>query len=55
MIGYVNEVSYNYFVKPQYNIEEIKQYILKEKADINKTNQQTITQKRFTSFFNKKN
>jgi hypothetical protein len=52
MIGYVNEVSYNYFVKPQYNIEELNQDILKVKDDVSKINQDTVTQKE-SSFFNK--
>ncbi len=52
MIGYVNEVSYNYFVKPQYNIEELNHDILKVKDDVSKINQETITQKD-SSFFNK--
>ena len=53
MIGYVNEVSYNYFVKPQYNIEKLNQDILKVKDDVSKINQETITQKEESSFFNK--
>lgn len=53
MIGYVNEVSYNYFVKPQYNINELNQDILKVKDDVSKINQETITQKEESSFFNK--
>ncbi|MDD2888322.1 MAG: hypothetical protein PHY66_10995 [Aliarcobacter sp.] len=52
MIGYVNEVSYNYFVKSQYNIEELNQDILKVKDDVSKINQETVTQKE-SSFFNK--
>lgn len=52
MIGYVNEISYNYFVKPQYNIQELNQDILKVKDDVSKINQETITQKD-SSFFNK--
>ena len=53
MMSYVNEVSYNYFVKPQYNIEELNQDILKVKDDVSKINQETITQKQDSSFFNK--
>ena len=53
MMAYVNEVSYNYFVKPQYNIEELNQDILKVKDDVSKINQETITQKQDSSFFNK--
>ena len=53
MMAYVNEVSYNYFVKPQYNIEELNKDILKVKDDVSKINQETITQKQDSSFFNK--
>ena len=53
MMAYVNEVSYNYFVKPQYNIEELNQDILKVKDDVSKINQETINQKQDSSFFNK--
>ena len=53
MMAYVNEVSYNYFVKPQYNIEELNQDILKVKDDVSKINKETITQKQDSSFFNK--
>ena len=52
MIGYVNELSYNYFVKSQYNIEELNQDILKVTDDVSKINQETVTQKE-SSFFNK--
>ena len=53
MMAYVNEVSYNYFVKPQYNIEELNKYILEVKDNVSKINQETITQKQDSSFFNK--
>lgn len=53
MMGYVNEVSYNYFVKPQYNIEELNKDILDVKDNVSKINQETITQKQDSSFFNK--
>lgn len=53
LIGYVNEVSYNYFVKPQYNIEMLNQDILKVKDEVSKVNQDTIKQKEESSFFNK--
>ena len=53
MMAYVNEVSYNYFVKPQYNIEELNKDILDVKDNVSKINQETITQKQDSSFFNK--
>jgi len=54
MIGYVNEISYNYFVKPQYNIETLNENILKVTDDVSKINQETIKQKQEeSSFFDK--
>jgi len=53
MMGYVNEVSYNYFVKPQYNIEKLNKDILEVKDNVSKINQETINQKQDSSFFNK--
>ena len=53
MMAYVNEVSYNYFVKPQYNIEELNKDILEVKDNVSKINQETINQKEESSFFNK--
>ena len=53
LIGYVNEISYNYFVKPQYNIEILNENIIKVKDDISKINQETIKQKEESSFINK--
>ena len=53
MMGYVNEVSYNYFVKPQYNIEELNKDILDVKDNVSKINQETINQKQDSSFLNK--
>ena len=53
MMAYVNEVSYNYFVKPQYNIEELNKDILEVKDNVSKINQETINQKQDSSFFNK--
>lgn len=52
-IIYINDVSYNYFVKPQYNIETLNDNILKVKEEIGKINQETIKQKEESSFFNK--
>lgn len=54
MIGYVNDISYNYFVKPQYNIETLNENILKVTDDVSKINQETIKQKQAeSSFFDK--
>uniref|UniRef100_UPI0040471F51 hypothetical protein n=1 Tax=Aliarcobacter sp. TaxID=2321116 RepID=UPI0040471F51 len=53
LIGYVNEISYNYFVKPQYNIEILNENIIKVKEDVSKINQDTIKQKEESSFINK--
>lgn len=53
MMGYVNEFSYNYFVKPQYNIEKLNKDILEVKDNVSKINQETINQKQDSSFFNK--
>ena len=53
MIGYVNEVSYNYFVKPQYNIETLNENIMQVKEEVSKINKDTVIQKEESSFFNK--
>ena len=54
MIAYVNEISYNYFVKPQYNIETLNENISKVTNDVSKINQETIKQKQNeSSFFDK--
>ena len=45
MISYVNDFTYNYFVKPQYNIEVLNDNILKVTDDVSKINQNTIEQK----------
>ena len=52
-IVYVNDVSYTYFVKPQYNIETLNDSILKVKEEVSKINKDTIVQKEESSFFNK--
>ncbi|WP_368029206.1 hypothetical protein [Arcobacter sp. s6] len=52
-IVYVNDVSYTYFVKPQYNIEILNDNILKVKDEVSKINKDTIVQKEESSFFNK--
>ncbi|MDN5108428.1 hypothetical protein PJV93_11535 [Aliarcobacter butzleri] len=54
MISYVNDFTYNYFVKPQYNIEVLNDNILKVTDDVSKINQDTIEQKQEeSSFFGK--
>lgn len=53
MISYVNDFTYNYFVKPQYNIEVLNDNILKVTDDVSKINQNTIEQKEESSFFEK--
>lgn len=53
MISYVNDFTYNYFVKPQYNIEVLNDNILKVTDDVSKINQNTIEQKEKSSFFGK--
>ncbi|MDN5081371.1 hypothetical protein [Aliarcobacter butzleri] len=53
MISYVNDFTYNYFVKPQYNIEVLNDNILKVTDDVSKINQNTIEQKEESSFFGK--
>lgn len=53
MIGYINEVSYNYFVKPEYNIEKLNENIIKVKDEVSRVNQETIMQKEQSSFFEK--
>ena len=51
MIGYVNDITYNYFVKPQYNIEKLNENILQVKEDVSKINKETIQQKQEESTF----
>jgi len=54
MISYVNDFTYNYFVKPQYNIEHLNENILKVTDNVSKINQDTIEQKQDeSSFFGK--
>lgn len=53
MISYVNDFTYNYFVKTQYNIEVLNDNILKVTDDVSKINQNTIEQKEESSFFGK--
>lgn len=53
MISYVNDISYNYFVKPQYNIENLNESIVKVKEDVSKVNEATLKEKKESSFFDK--
>ncbi|AXX91380.1 putative membrane protein [Malaciobacter molluscorum LMG 25693] len=52
-ISYVNDISYNYFVKSQYNIEILNKDIEKIKNEVSKVNQSTIKEKNDSSFFQK--
>ena len=53
LIGYVNEVAYEYFVKPQYNIEQLNSSIVSVKDEVSKVTNETITKKEEQSFFSK--
>ncbi|QKF80985.1 hypothetical protein [Halarcobacter ebronensis] len=53
MISYVNDISYNYFVKPQYNIEKLNENIIQVKDSVSSVTQETIKQKEQSSFINK--
>ena len=52
-IVYINDISYNYFVKPQYNIETLNENIMQVKEEVSKINKDTVIQKEESSFFNK--
>lgn len=52
-ISYINDISYNYFVKPKYNIEILNENIVKVKDEVSKVNQNTIKHKQENSFFDK--
>jgi hypothetical protein len=52
-IGFVNEVTYHYFVKPEYNIEKLNENIVKAKDEVSKVTNETIMQKQQSSFFDK--
>ena len=52
-IVYINDVSYTYFVKPQYNIETLNENIMQVKEEVSKINKDTVIQKEESSFFNK--
>ncbi|WP_072679929.1 hypothetical protein [Arcobacter sp. LA11] len=51
-ISLVNDLSYEYFVKPHYNIEQLNENIIKVKEDISKVTNETI-QKKDNSFLDK--
>ncbi|XPV68099.1 MAG: hypothetical protein ACNI25_12400 [Halarcobacter sp.] len=53
LIAYINNLSYNYFVKPEYNIEVLNNNIVKVKDDVSKVTKETINQKSNNSFINK--
>lgn len=53
LIGYVNEVAYEYFVKPQYNIEQLNKNIISVKDEVSRVTNETIIQKEEQSFFSK--
>lgn len=53
MISYVNDISYNYFVKPEYNIEKLNKNIIEVKDEVSRVTEDTIKQKENNSFFDK--
>ncbi|TKI69394.1 hypothetical protein FCU45_07720 [Sulfurimonas crateris] len=53
LMGFVNELAYDNFVKPQYNIERLNQHIIKTKDEISRVTNETIAQKEESSFFDK--
>ncbi|WP_417331739.1 hypothetical protein [Halarcobacter sp.] len=53
MISYVNDISYNYFVKQEYNIERLNENIVKVKEDVSRVNQETLQAKKESSIFDK--
>ena len=53
LMGYVNEVVYQNFVKNQYNIEKLNESIIKVKEEVSEVTRQTIEQKEEKSFFSK--
>lgn len=53
LIGLVNEVAYNSFVKQEYNIEKLNKSIIKVKDEVNAVTSNTIKDKKESSFFNK--
>jgi uncharacterized protein (DUF2164 family) len=53
LMGYVNEMAYEHFVKPQYNIEQLNESIIGVKDEVSKVTQETIAQKEEQSFLSK--
>jgi uncharacterized protein YceK len=53
LIGIVNEVAYNSFVKQEYNIEQLNEQIVQVKENINEVTQSTIKEKEDSSILSK--
>ncbi|AXX84713.1 hypothetical protein [Aliarcobacter skirrowii] len=51
-VAYLNEYSYDYFIKPQYNIEQLNETILNTKDEISKINLESVEEKE-SGFFEK--
>ncbi|WP_066160924.1 hypothetical protein [Aliarcobacter skirrowii] len=51
-VAYLNEYSYDYFIKPQYNIEQLNETILSTKDEISKINLESVEEKE-SGFFEK--
>ena len=51
-VAYLNEYSYDYFIKPQYNIEQLNETILNTKNEISKINLESVEEKE-SGFFEK--
>ncbi|PKN14378.1 MAG: hypothetical protein CVU67_05960 [Deltaproteobacteria bacterium HGW-Deltaproteobacteria-24] len=53
LIGHVNEIAYEHFVKSQYNIEQLNERIIGVKNEVSKVTNETIEQKEQQSFLSK--
>jgi hypothetical protein len=53
LIGHVNEIAYEHFVKSQYNIEQLNERIIGVKDEVSKVTNETIEQKEQQSFLSK--
>ena len=53
LMGYVNEIAYEHFVKSQYNIEQLNKSIIGVQEEVSKVNNATIAQKEEQSFLSK--
>ncbi|MDX4050719.1 hypothetical protein Q6A83_08040 [Aliarcobacter skirrowii] len=51
-VAYLNQYSYDYFIKPQYNIEQLNETILNTKDEISKINLESVEEKE-SGFFEK--